>query len=105
LIQVGIGLIGLTPREFWRLSVKDFRLIQRGFFEKQKSEMQVQYEVGRLISYHAIAPYMKGKKSIQQFMPFEWEKKTANVELTKEQQDYIEMKLGRFVDENGNYYN
>ena len=93
--QLAFGLLGLTPREFNRMSVSDFRATQRGFFEKMKIEARLQWETARFISYHSLLPYQKkGKRlKITDIARFEWEQTNEVPELTEKQKQALE-KMG-----------
>lgn len=102
---MALGVIGLTPDAFFRLSWKEYELTLRGFFEQQDKETRRDYEVARLISYYTVAPYMKRKKTLKEFMPFEWERKRDVKPLTWEEVDYMTRKMGRYMDGKGNFWN
>lgn len=44
------------------------------------------WEVGRLISYNVIAPYMKSKKKLKEYMALPWEKGDNNSETTDDKE-------------------
>jgi len=106
---MAFGVIGLTPYEFWRMSLKEFRLTQRGFFERQKSEIQRTWEQARFISFYILQPHAKrGRlRNFKDIIEFEWEKeRRKNVEPpTREEMETWAKKHGRFIDEKGNFHN
>ena len=101
---MALGVVGLTPEQFWSLSWKEYELTLRGFFDKQDGQMKQQYEVARLISYYSVAPYMKRKKTLREFMPFEWEKREVKLP-TAQELDYMVRKMGRYMNDEGVCYN
>lgn len=108
MIEVGLGFMGLPPQVFWRMSLKEFKLCQRGFFEKQKQEGQLQWEIGRYIAFNSLVPHAKkGRlRSPKDLGVFEWEKDTTeNKYLTEEQLRYISLKHGLFIGKDGKRYN
>lgn len=86
------------------MSWKEYELTSRGFFESKTQSQQHDYEVARLISYHTIAPYMKRRKTIKEFLPFEWEKRQVTFP-SKEEIEYMSKKMGKYTDNKGNYWN
>jgi hypothetical protein len=103
-LHTALGVVGLTPEAFWRLSWKEYELTLRGFFERQEAEARRDYEVARLVSYYSVAPYMKRKKTLKEFMPFDWEKREVKLP-TPEELEYMSKKFGRYTDGKGNYWN
>jgi hypothetical protein len=91
------------------MSLKDFRLTQRGFFNKQQNEYQSQWEQTRFIAFYGLQPYAKkGRlRTPKDLVEFEWEKiKAKEVELpTREEMEEYAIKNGRFMTEDGKFYN
>ena len=80
------------------MSLKDFRLAQRGFFEKLKLEKQERWEQARFIAFYTLQPYAKrGRlRTFKDLVEFEWEReKRKNVELpTKEEMEQYKKRYG-----------
>ena len=109
MIEVAFGQIGIPPQEFWRMSLKEFRLTQRGFFERLKQERQTAWEQTRFMAFYILKPHAKRGRlnNFNDLVEFEWEKEARkNVELpTKQEMEYFARKSGKFIDANGNFHN
>ena len=104
---MAFGQIGIPPQEFWRMSLKEFRLTQRGFFQRVKQEQQTRWEQTRFIAFYGLQPYTKkGKlKNFKDLVEFEWEKKKDFELPTKEEMEYFRRKSGQFIDKDGTFHN
>jgi len=100
------GQMGMNPVDFWQMSWRDFKLKQRGFFERLNSEYRTSWEQARLMAFYSVSPYAKKGhlQTAKDLFIFDWEKEELP-ELTEEQMDYYLRKLGKFVDDKGNFYN
>ena len=100
--------MGLSPQVFWSMSLKEFKLCQRGFFEKRKQDIRVQWETARYVAFYAVAPHAKkGRmRKLTDLGLFEWEKGKGEPQyLTEEQLRYISLKHGLFIGKDGKRYN
>ena len=105
-MQIGLGVLGVAPHVFWRMSLKEFREAQRGFFERQKGELRQRWETARFISFNTLTPHLKKGKHLKlhDIALFEWEKSETKIP-DKNEMDYMMRKFGKYIDENGNYHN
>lgn len=53
----GIGIIGLLPDDFWRLTYREFAMKWRGYYER----IEAWERVVRLQTYYTISPHVKDK--------------------------------------------
>lgn len=93
---MAFGEIGLTPHEFWRMSLNEFKSTQRGFFEKKKQEYQAKWERARFIAFYGLQPHLKrGRlRSFKDLIQFDWEK-NDDVELpTREEMEAFRKRYG-----------
>lgn len=100
--------MGLPPLVFWMMSLKEFKLAQRGFFEKTKQERQLKWEAARYIAFNTLVPHAKkGRlRNPKDLGLFEWEKDIEiETGMTDEQVRYWILKLGMFKDKDGKGYN
>ena len=49
----------MTPAVFWRLSMREWLLMQRGFFNKVEEEYKVRWEIARWQTYILAIPNAK----------------------------------------------
>ena len=93
--KLAFGFMGIAPYEFYRMSVADYQVTQRGFFERMKIESRLKWETSRFISYHSLLPYQKkGKRlKITDVARFEWERQKEAPDITEQQMKIIE-KMG-----------
>lgn len=91
------------------MSLKDFRLAQRGFFDKEQKRYQTEWEQTRFLAFYGLQPYAKkGRlRTPKDLVEFEWEKtKAKEVDLpTREEMEAFAKKNGRFITEDGKFYN
>ena len=108
-MKIGLGVLKLDPDVFWRMSIREFTLARQGFFENEQSDSQQRWETARFTGWCAIAPHdiKRRMKSPKDLIKFEWEKAAPaqRVKLTPAQIDYMVRKMGRHMDNEGNYYN
>ncbi len=108
MIEVGLGFMKIPRCEFWRMSLKEFKLAQRGFFEKMKQDKQTEWEIGRYIAFNSLVPHAKKGRlnSPQDLGRFDWEKDSKEVKyLSTEELRYLSLKHGLYKDKDGNGYN
>lgn len=94
----------LDPAVFWQMSLREWLLAQRGFFEARNFDYRTGWEQARLIGFWAgNMGWKKGTKA-NDLIKFEWEKKEI-VLPTEDEMRYWMLKYGKFTDEKGNGYN
>ena len=93
-MAIAFGQMGMNPVDFWQMSWRDFKLKQRGFFERLNSEYRTSWEQARLMAFYSVRPYaIKGHlQTAKDLFRFDWEKEELP-ELTEEQMDYYLRKL------------
>ena len=98
--------MGMNPADFWPLSFRDWMLKQRGFFELRNQDYKTSWEQARMISYYSIIGFAKkGKiKRPQDLFKFDWEKQAVTYP-TRDEMDYWVKKMGRYVDNQGRFFN
>jgi len=71
--------MGIDPKYFLDdMSPAGFQLASEGFLERSQSE----WERTRILAYNSISPYLKKKISMEEYMPFLWDKKKSSPKLT-----------------------
>jgi hypothetical protein len=61
---VGLGELGLTPREFWRLSPHEFTVMFEGFQRRQDRE----WERIAVLGLWVLAPHTKKKLTVAELL-------------------------------------
>lgn len=91
-------MTGLTPAAFYRMSLLEFRLMQRGFLLKEKLRTQREWEVGRFIAFHSVAPHVKkGRvKNVHDIVKFEWENVKSELPTAEDKRYWI-LKYGKYL--------
>ncbi len=76
----------MPPSDFYDLTLDEFAAIHKGFVERVKREQRQQWEIGRMIAYHALMPHVKKSGGLKptDIVEFEWEKK-ERIEQIKEE--------------------
>jgi hypothetical protein len=59
IIALALGMMGLSPAVFWHLSMREWLLLQRGFFNKMEQEYQTRWELARWQTYILALPNAK----------------------------------------------
>ena len=88
----------IDPGVFWRMSLRDWILTQRGFFNQQERQMQLSWEQTRMISYYSAIGFLKHNTKITDIMKFPWEKEKEYEPYTEEEMRYILLKYGMQTD-------
>ena len=103
MIELGLGVMGLPPQVFWSMSLKEYKLAQRGFFKNT----QRQWEIARYIAFNTLVPHAKKGRlnSPKDLGVFEWEKKDTGFEIDEETKRWWDLKMGMYVDKDGRRYN
>lgn len=96
--------MGMNPADFWAMSWRDFHLKRRGFFERETELFRREWERARFISYYSAIGFLKKGTKMKHLIEFEWEKSDVRLP-TKEEMRYWMLKYGKFVNENGEFYN
>lgn len=87
---------GVRPCEFWRLSLKEFYLIQEANIELWKIEQRDKWELARWQCYILLQPHTKKGtiKSPIDIIKFEWETEKIDInKINKEIFDIFPKKL------------
>lgn len=81
-------MTGLSPATFYRMSLREFGLCQRGFILTEKLKMQRDWEIGRFISFYSAAPHAKkgSLRKMQDIVKFEWENIKSDLPTEEEKQ-------------------
>lgn len=94
-MEIAFGQMGMNPAEFWRMSFRDFRLKQQGFFELRNQDFKNGWEQTRFISYYSAIGFLKKHTKMKDICRFEWEK--AEVKFpTAEEMRFWTLKMGRY---------
>ena len=103
---MALGVLGLTPFVFWRMSLREFRAAQRGFFEGKETEKRQRWEVGRLTGWCSMAPHDTKRRirNPKQLIEFPWEQPESVIRQIENLDEKVR-KIGRFMDDKGNTYN
>lgn len=101
IIETAFGVMKLNPAVFYRMSMREWMLAQRGFFETKKTDMQREWEIARWQSYLMLMPYTKKGTTMtpKSLVRFPWEEE-EKVELFEgEDLEWFGNKFGRkFID-------
>ena len=105
IIALALGGIGLSPAVFWRLSMREWILLQRGFFDKMEKEYITDWEMIRWQTYILALP--NAKKGFlnkpEDLVRFPWDAPKENPVFSEEEEaDFIrrmgtQFKDGKFV--------
>lgn len=89
----------LDPAVFWRMSLREWLLAQRGFFELKESDVRREWEIARWQSYLMLTPYAKkgSMQSPKSLIRFPWEEE-EKVEIFEGDE------LKWFANKFGHYY-
>lgn len=92
--------MGIDPAVFWRLSLHEWLIMQRGFYINAEQREQREWERARLIAYYALRPHVKQGKMMtyESFIRFPWEMPQEKPIPTKQDMEYIIRKYGRYYD-------
>jgi len=89
----------MSEDEFYNSTLRTLSLRIKGHFDQEEQRERNEYERMRVLAYHVVAPYMKDRKTIEKFMPFDWDRKP---ELpTDEDLRLVKQKLGVKLDKKG----
>lgn len=100
----------MNPAVFWDMSLREWILTQRGFFELEELRLRGEWERTRWGSFWVLKS-QTGKKwphKVTDIIKFEWEKDEMEPEdylLTEDEMQYLARKMGRFTDRDGNFFN
>lgn len=102
MISLALGEMKLDPAVFWRMSLREWMLAQRGFFQAKQTDIKREWEIGRMVAFYAYKsnPNLR-RGSLRRFSDiaaFPWDGQSVKDTYTKEQIDYLLRKAGRFYD-------
>lgn len=106
IVELAFGVLRIDPAVFWfRLSLRDWILTQRGFSIEQERQYRQTWEQTRMISYYSIRGMARGNLEFTDIARFPWEREEVEP-ITEEQLRYMLGKFGRNYDEKENrFYN
>lgn len=81
-----VGKFGVRPKDFWKLTLKEYILIAKGYYEVKSEEYKHTWEVARWQAFINLQPHIK-KNSISNpldLIKFEWENNTSESMSIKE---------------------
>lgn len=64
----------MSPELFGDMTPREFSNSVRGYSEETEQRSREAWEQARLIAYYAVAPHVKGGKSMQSTIPLPWDK-------------------------------
>ncbi|MBW3469075.1 hypothetical protein [Arthrospiribacter ruber] len=82
--------VGLSIEEYYNLTPIEFKRVQEGY----NYRLRQQYEIARLIGYTNLKPYLDKQhqdKSLEQLIPFSWDKKKEIKHTPISKEEYYEM--------------
>jgi hypothetical protein len=86
-----MGELGITWEEWETCPPEYYQYKLVGQREQSQAKSKEQYEIMRTLAYTFASPYLKDKCTVQQFMPFSWDKKEIDIrEFTKKNQALYE---------------
>ena len=80
------------------MSLRDWILTQRGFFNKIDRQHREQWEIARTVSYYSFMSFRGGRMQPEDLLKFPWDKKKEIEEVTQEEIELIFMKYGKYFD-------
>ena len=100
MLELAFGEIGLSPVVFWyRMSLRDWILTQRGYFNKQERQHKEQWEIARTVSYYSFMSFRGGHLQPEQLIRFPWDEKIKQSEpVAVEDIEYLFRKYGQKFD-------
>jgi hypothetical protein len=105
-IALALGGIGLSPAVFWRLSMREWILLQRGFFDKQENDYKNSWDQMRWQTYILALP--NAKKGMlnkpEDLVRFPWDAPKENPAMSDEEQAEFVRMMGTRI-ENGKFVN
>lgn len=98
IITTAFGIMKLDPAVFYRMSLMEWVLAQRGFFETRKIDVQREWEIARWQSYLSLLPHdtkkkLNGPKSV---VRFSWEEEEKVEVFEGDDLEWFANKYGRF---------
>jgi hypothetical protein len=83
------GVLGLLPEQFWNLTMREFRLMQKGYLKKLEDEQIHNWDLLRTMAVFVLQPHMKKGKSLKpkDIIPLPKDKKSGKVKSLKERQE------------------
>jgi hypothetical protein len=91
-IALALGGMKLTPAVFWRLSMREWLLLQRGYFNEMENEYKLRWEMVRWQTRIIAAPnYKPGFESI---LRLPWDAPPENPVFTDEEEAEFVRRMG-----------
>ena len=83
------GVLGLLPEQFWNLTMREFRLMQKGYLKKLEDEQIHNWDLLRTMAVFVLQPHMKKGKRLKprDIIPLPKDKKSGKVKSLKERQE------------------
>lgn len=100
--------MGLSPKAFYNMSLKEWTMAQQGFFDMEEAKMRGEWERARWMAYVFLKPHdtKKNLHSVTDLVKFSWEKVEDGSDLLDDEtMAYLARKMGRYVDNEGNFFN
>ena len=71
-----VGIYGIRPADFWRLTIDEYAVIQNGFYEHQSELQRTEWERIRWQTFVMLQPHVKPNslKRPTDLIKFSWEK-------------------------------
>jgi len=106
-IALGLGGMRLTPAVFWRLSMREWLLLQRGFFDKMEQEYKMNWEQTRWQTYILALPNArKGTLNRpEDLIRFTWDAPRDNPQMSEEELNEFLAHMGTSIDSRGRAVN
>ena len=97
----------MTPAVFWRLSMREWLLMQRGFFDKVNEEYQMSWEQMRWQTYILALPNAKkgALNSPEDLVRFPWDKEREAPGMSEEELKEFLATMGTTIDHRGRAVN
>ena len=106
-VSLGLGAMGLTPAVFWRLSMREWLLLQRGFFDKVEQEYKMSWEQTRWQTYILAIPNAK-KNTLNaptDLIRFAWDAPKENPQMSEAELAEFMRTIGTHIDGKGRAVN
>jgi hypothetical protein len=105
-IALALGGMGLSPAVFWHLSMREWLLLQRGFFDKMEQEYKQSWEQLRWQTYILALP--NAKKGFlnrpEDLVRFPWDAPKENPAMDADEMAEFLKRMGTKI-ENGKFVN
>ena len=86
------GVLGLLPSDFWDLTFREFKLMQKGYLKRLEKEQIHNWDLVRTLAVFVLQPHMKKGKTLKpkDIIPLPTDKKKAEVDTLEKRRKNAE---------------